>query len=121
MERTGRRPRTPAPAGNSTPERPGWTFLSNHAHVLLCLAEDGSARVRDVAGRVGITERAVHNILADLEQSGAIRRIREGRRNRYELHLDIPLRHAIEAHCRIGDLIDMVRKGGRKSRRAARA
>ena len=58
----------------------GWTFLSNHAHVLVCLSQDPGARVRDVADAVGITERSVHLILSDLEGEGILRRIREGRR-----------------------------------------
>lgn len=84
-----------------------WTYLSNHAHVLLCLAHEPTARLRDVAERVGITERAVQTIVSDLEASGAITRIREGRRNRYRLHHQIGLRHPVEAHCTIGDLIAM--------------
>jgi DNA-binding MarR family transcriptional regulator len=88
--------------------RAGWTFLSNHAHVLLSLAGDGSLLVREVAERVGITERAVLKILADLEASGALSRVREGRRNRYEVHLTVPLRHPIERHRCVGDLVSMV-------------
>ena len=85
-----------------------WTFLSNHAHVLLCLARDPRQRLREVAADVGITERAVQKIVADLEQAGVLTRQREGRRNRYELHPDVPLRHPIEAHCSAGDLMQMV-------------
>jgi DNA-binding Lrp family transcriptional regulator len=89
-------------AGTST-----WTFLSNHAHVLMCLAAEPGSRLRDVAERVGITERAVQAIVSDLEEGGAITRIREGRRNRYELHDDAHLRHPLEAHCTIRDLLRM--------------
>ena len=85
-----------------------WTFLSNHAHVLVCLAEEPDARLRDVAARVGITERAVQTIVTDLEVRGAITRTRAGRRNHYEIHEDVALRHPVEAHCRIGDLLAMV-------------
>ena len=85
-----------------------WTFLSNHAHVLLCLASDPSLRLRDVAGVVGITERAVQKIVADLEAGGVLSRKREGRRNRYTIRSDVALRHPIEAHCRVGDLLRMV-------------
>ncbi len=60
-----------------------WTFLSNHGHVLVCLARDPDSRLRDVASRVGITERAVQKILGDLEAAGIVRRERHGRRNRY--------------------------------------
>ena len=69
-----------------------WTFLSNHAHVLVCLATDPDARLRDVAVRVGITERAVQKIVSDLEDGGVIAKVRDGRRNHYRLFLDRPLR-----------------------------
>ena len=85
-----------------------WTFLSNHAHVLLCLARNPSQRLREVAAGVGITERAVQKIVADLEHAGVLTRRRKGRRNHYELHPDAPLRHPIEAHCSAGDLMRMV-------------
>ena len=83
----------------------GWTYLTNHSHVLICLAREPELRLRDVADRVGITERAVQRIVAELEKSGALTRIRDGRRNRYEVHPEIPLRHPIEAHRTIGELI----------------
>ncbi len=102
---------TGVPARSSGAPEPGprtWTFLSNHAHVLICLAGDPDVVVREVAARVGITERAVHLILADLETEGLLTRVREGRRNRYELHLDSPLRHPIEAHRTVRELIELV-------------
>ncbi|MEQ9453836.1 MAG: winged helix-turn-helix domain-containing protein [Phycisphaeraceae bacterium] len=86
-----------------------WTFLSNHAHVLICLVEDPGARLRDVAVRVGITERAVQNIIQDLEQGEVITRMREGRRNRYEVHAGQPLRHPVESHCTVADLLALAR------------
>ncbi len=86
----------------------GWTFLSNHAHVLLLLAGDPDLRLRTVAERVGITERAVQKIVAELEAGGVLTRHREGRRNRYEVHHDRPLRHPVEAHRTVDDLIRMV-------------
>lgn len=88
--------------------RPAWTFLSNHAHVLLLIARDPEIRLRDVAERVGITERAVQRIVADLEADHYLERERLGRRNRYKVHPDLPLRHPIEAHRRIGNLISLV-------------
>ena len=88
--------------------RPGWTFLSNHAHVLLLIAKDPEIRLRDVANRVGITERAVQRIVADLEADRYLERERQGRRNRYKVHPDLPLRHPIEAHRRIANLIALV-------------
>lgn len=90
-----------------------WTFLTNHAHVLLCLVADPEARVRDIAGLVGITERAVLRILGDLETGGYIHRQREGRRNRYEVRDDLPLRHPIEQHRPIGALIKLMAPRGR--------
>jgi len=91
----------------ATPAR-HWTFLSNHAHVLLCLAQDPDARLRDVALSVGITERAVQKIVSDLEQAGALVRERAGRRNSYRLNLDVPLRHALESHKTVGTLLSLV-------------
>lgn len=88
--------------------QPGWTFLSNHTHVLVCLAADSAQTLRDVAAQVGITERAVQRIVADLEAGGVLRRERDGRRNRYKLALDARLRHPLEQHCRIGDLLALV-------------
>jgi len=85
-----------------------WTFLSNHAHVLVCLALDVDARLRDVAVEVGITERAVQGIVGDLEQAGVIVRERQGRRNTYRLNLESPLRHPLEAHRSISALLAMV-------------
>ncbi|MEM9695585.1 MAG: winged helix-turn-helix domain-containing protein [Myxococcota bacterium] len=82
-----------------------WTFLSNHAHVMLCLLQDREPRVRDIAERVGLTERAVQRILLELEEAGALDRCRVGRRNRYELHLDVPLRHPMESDHTIGDIL----------------
>lgn len=85
-----------------------WTFLSNHAHVLICLAQDPDIRMRDVANLIGITERAVMKIVSDLEDEGLVRRFREGRRNSYELSLDQPLRHPIEAHRTVGELVQLI-------------
>ena len=85
-------------ARESSRESPiGWTFLTNHAHVLICLVRDPSMRLRDLAAAVGITERAVHRIIVELETSGHLSRGRDGRRNHYELYLDRPLRHPLEA------------------------
>lgn len=98
-----------APRIDQTPQPgAGWTFLSNHAHVLICLAEDAEMRLRDVAARVGITERAVQKIVADLEAAGVLTRHRDGRRNRYRIHPRRALRHPVEAHRTVGDLLQMV-------------
>ena len=85
-----------------------WTFLTNHAHVLLCLAEQPSMIMREVASQVGITERGVQKIVAELEAAGLLTRIRDGRRNTYELNANQPLRHPIEAHCTVEGLIRFV-------------
>ena len=85
-----------------------WTFLSNHAHVLLCIAREPEVRLRDVAEKVGITERAVQRIVADLEEGGYLSRSRAGRRNRYEVHADRPFRHSIESHRNVGILLDLI-------------
>lgn len=98
-------------AANSAVAEASWTFLSNHAHVLLVLAAAPEARLRDVAERVRITERAVQKIVAELEAAGALSRQRDGRRNRYEVHGERALRHPVEAHCKIADLIRMVHGG----------
>jgi len=85
-----------------------WTFLSNHGHVLVCIAVDPNARMRDVAAQVGITERAVQKIVGDLEEAGILVRERAGRRNSYHLNLNAPLRHALEAHRTVGALLGLV-------------
>lgn len=85
-----------------------WTFLTNHAHVLLCLAGDPTLRRRDLADRVGITERAVGTILAELEAGGVLTVKRDGRRNTYRVHGRAKLRHPVEAHRTVGDLIALV-------------
>jgi biotin operon repressor len=85
-----------------------WTFLSNHAHVLVCLALDPDSRLRDVASSVGITERAVQKIVSDLEEAGVIVRERQGRRNSYRLSLEVPLRHPLESHRTVGTLLSLV-------------
>lgn len=82
-----------------------WTFLTNHAHVLLCLVQNSSMRIRDIAEAVGITQRAVQRIMAELDDTGYIDRIRDGRRNSYQVHLDKHLRHPLEAHQKIGGLV----------------
>lgn len=86
----------------------GWTFLSNHGHVLVCIAEDPDQRLRDIAARVGITERAVFSIVNDLEADGYVRRIHVGRRNRYELDPTRPLRHPVEHRHTVGELLGVL-------------
>ena len=82
-----------------------WTFLSNHSHVLLCLAREPDMRMRDVAVLVGITERAVQRIVKELTEEGILRLDKKGRRNHYHVLLSHPLRHPLEAHHTVGDLL----------------
>jgi DNA-binding Lrp family transcriptional regulator len=83
----------------------GWTFLTNHAHVLLTVRRDPHARLRDIAVAVGVTERAVQLILGDLESAGYLRRTKVGRRNEYAV-LGGPLRHPLEHGRAVDDLLD---------------
>ena len=87
---------------------PTWTFLSNHGHVLVCIARDPNIRVREIALSVGITERAVQRILGELEAAGVISRTRAGRRTHYEVNERQPLRHPIEAEHSVGELMRLV-------------
>jgi DNA-binding Lrp family transcriptional regulator len=82
-----------------------WNFFSNYAHVLVCLAENPDARLRDVAERVGITERTALRVVTHLEEAGILTRSKVGRRNSYVIDPDKRLRHPIEAHCTVGDLL----------------
>jgi DNA-binding IclR family transcriptional regulator len=85
-----------------------WTFLTNHSHVLICLTRDPGLRVRDISEQVGITERAVQMILGELEAEGYLVRTRVGRRNRYELHPDRPMRHQVERGHAVEELLDVM-------------
>jgi predicted ArsR family transcriptional regulator len=84
---------------------PSWTFLTNHGHVLVCIARDPDVRLRDVATQVGVTERAVQSIVRDLEEGGYLERTRVGRRNHYRLDPGRPLRHPVERDHRIAELL----------------
>lgn len=96
-----------------------WTYLSNHGHVLVCLALDADVRLRDVADRVGITERAVQQIVRDLERAGHVRRSRVGRRNRYLVRRAGRFRHPLERQVRIGEFLDLVLSARGEGRSAA--
>ncbi len=89
-------------------DKAGWTFLTNHAHVLICVAGDGDVRISEIADRVGIGERATQSILNDLVEAGYLRKTKVGRRNRYEIDTDRHLRHPLEAHHQIGELLGAV-------------
>lgn len=104
-------PHRQGPPADAVPPPRGWTFLTNHAHVLFVLAQDPLARHRDVAARVGVTERAVIRLVGDLVDAGYVRVEHEGRRNRYSVDGARPLRHPIERHRTAQDLIDLVLGG----------
>jgi DNA-binding transcriptional ArsR family regulator len=86
----------------------GWDFLTNHAHVLICVADDPGIRLRDIAAAVGITERAAHRILSELVEAGYVLREREGRRNRYQVKPDLPLPHPLVKGREVGDLLEVL-------------
>ena len=92
-------------------DRASWTFLSNHAHVLLCIGRDPEIRIRDIAGLVGITERAAQGIVSDLVGEGYLQRERIGRRNHYRVEPQVALRHPLEADHHVGELIDLLAAG----------
>ena len=93
-----------------------WTFFSNHAHVLICLTQDSTMLLKDVAKMVGITERAVQRIVADLESANYLVREKEGRQNVYHVNTKLPLRHQIEAHKSVGMLLKLVAKAKKLNR-----
>ncbi len=90
------------------PDVPSWTFLTNHAHVLIAISRNADARQRDIAYAVGITVGAVQRIIQDLEDGGYLETERIGRRNRYRVIADKPLRHPLEDEHSVEDLITSV-------------
>jgi DNA-binding transcriptional ArsR family regulator len=86
----------------------GWDFLTNHAHVLMCVAYDPGIRLRDIAAAVGITERAAHRILSQLVEEGYVLRERQGRRNRYEVVAGRPMRHPLLQEREVGELLEVL-------------
>jgi hypothetical protein len=90
------------------PDLPSWTFLTNHAHVMVALSRDPDLRQRDLSYVVGITPGAVQRILDDLEHGGYLRREKVGRRNHYEIIDRSPLRHPLEGKHTVGELLDML-------------
>ncbi|MFJ8294601.1 helix-turn-helix transcriptional regulator [Streptomyces sp. NPDC094447] len=107
----------------SSGERPSWTFLTNHARVLVVIARDPGVRLRDVAAACGVTERTVQAIVADLEDAGYLTHAREGRRNRYRLAPGKRFRHPLEGDYEITGLLDLLkaapRNGGTPAPEAA--
>ncbi len=98
----------------------GWDFLTNHAHVLLCVADDPGIRLRDIAAAVGITERGAHKILSELVDEGYVLRERHGRRNRYKVKPELPLRHPLVHDREIGDLLKVLLRPERPNRHGGR-
>ena len=92
-------------------EDSSWTFLTNHAQVLLAIAQNPNVRLRDVAQHVGITERATQRILLDLVEAGYLRRTRVGRRNNYTVNSRVEMRHAAQEGHPIGELLDLLELG----------
>jgi transposase len=91
---------------------PRWTFLTNHGQLLLCIAKDPGLSLREIGDRVGITERAAHRIVAELEKSGYLTRRRNGRRNRYTIAPHLPIPDSIARERQIGDLLDVLADQG---------
>lgn len=90
-------------------EKHSWTFLSNYSHVLICLSRDSHLTMREVATQVGITERAVQRIVKELIESRVLQVEKQGRNNVYYVHAATPLRHPLESHRTVGDLLDAVK------------
>jgi predicted transcriptional regulator len=93
---------------SSEPRQPGWTFVTNHTRVLLCIARDPGVRLRDVAYEVGITERAVQRIVAELVEADFLERSRVGRRNTYAINRTGAMRHPTQSGHDIGTLLDLL-------------
>ena len=96
-----------------------WTFLTNHANVLLCIARNSDLRMREIADQVGITERAAQRIVGDLVDEGYVSRKRVGRRNEYEVNPDTPLRHPLSRDHDIGEVLKVLGEPSTRVRRAA--
>jgi DNA-binding transcriptional ArsR family regulator len=99
---------------------PGWTFLTNHAQVLVCIAHDPGVRLRDIGERVGITERAAHRIVTELADAGYITRRRDGRRNHYTINAQFPLPDPIAREQNVGELLAILTRPPRPKRRSGR-
>src|SRR5436305_10029926 len=94
-------------ARNGTPT---WSFLTNHAQVLVCIAQDPGIRLREIGETIGITERAAHRIISDLAAAGYVTRERHGRRNRYTIETDLPVPDPLARTRKIGELLDVLRQ-----------
>jgi len=103
---------------SSENEKKPWRFVTNHTQVLLCISRDPDVRLRDVAEVVGITERAVQRIVADLVEAGFLQRQRVGRRSRYVINRDVEMRHPAQAGHDIGELLALLALDGAPERRS---
>jgi MarR family len=92
--------------------KPDWTFLTNHARVLVCIAQDSGIRLRDIGESIGITERAAHRIITELLAAGYITRTRNGRRNQYTVKTDLPLPDPLARGQNVGDLLSVLGRPG---------
>jgi DNA-binding IclR family transcriptional regulator len=99
---------------------PRWTFLTNHGQLLLCIAKEPGLSLREIGDRIGITERAAHRIVAELEGSGYLSRSRNGRRNRYTIKPNLPLPESVARERQIGDLIAVLAEQAPPKRAAPR-
>ena len=97
-----------------------WSFLTNHARALLCIAADPGVRLRDIADTLGITERSAFAIVADLAEAGYVLKERDGRRNRYEIQHHLPLREVTSRERTIGDVLDVLTDARPRSPRRIR-
>ncbi len=98
---------------NTMPEQ--WTFLTNHSHVLLCIATDPEIRIREIAAKVGITERAAQRIVADLIDAGYLITEKVGRRNHYQINATLPLRHPVERQNQVRALFTLIEQASVES------
>ena len=96
---------------------PEWSFLTNHARVLVCIAHDPGVRLRDIAATLGITERSAYGIVTDLTEGGYVVKEKDGRRNRYQIQAHLPLREAIAQERTIGEVLDVLVETNTRGRR----
>jgi hypothetical protein len=113
VDRTSRTPDAGSAQGGSAPRAAdtGWTFLTNHGHVLVALARDGDLRLRDLASEIGVTERTAQTIVNDLVAAGYVDRVRVGTRSRYSVHPELPFRHPVERDHPVGELLAVLGPG----------
>jgi len=97
-----------------------WSFLTNHARVLVCIAHDPGVRLRDIATKLGITERSAYGIVTDLTEGGYVVKEKNGRRNRYQIQSHLPLRETISKERTIGEVLDLLVETNTRGRRRSR-